>query len=193
MSIDIPIVANPTLIDRVLAEIQTGLKDNLAWLDYAFGRAQRITKKINTEVASRTFIFPACYKGENGYEDVSPDSNLGNFSFFQILEPQLLEEVQNQLGGIKVPFALIFWFDLRKVYPTSHNERNTEAVKAEILRALHLKIKPTSGTFRLNKIFERAENIYKEYPGVMEIENQFLMHPYAGFRFEGILKINEPC
>ena len=190
---DIPIVQNPTLLDSVFAEIQIGLKKNLPWLDYAFGRAQRITKKINTSKSSKSYIFPACYKGKNDYEDVSPDSNLGNFSFFTILEPQILYFIQNQLGAIKVPFALIFWFDLRKVYPLSHSERNTESVKAEILRALHLKIKPTQGTFRLNRIFERSENIYKEYPGVMEIDNQFLMHPYAGFRFEGILKVNEPC
>lgn len=186
---NIPIVKSPTLIDAVFSEIQIGLKANLSWLDYAFGRAQRVTKKIK----DRTYIFPACFAGKEEYLDVSPDSNLGCFSFFIVNEPQIIEWIPNQLGRIEVPFALIVWFDLRKVFPQSYNERNTEAIKAEILKALNLYIKPESGRFIFNRMLERAENIYKEFSGVMEIDNQFMLHPYGGFRFDGTLTINQPC
>ena len=67
-------------------------------------------------------------------------------------------------------------------------------VKAQILRVLngragwHL----TGGRIVLNKIYERAENIYRGYT-LSEIDNQFLMHPFSGFRFDGLLEFDELC
>lgn len=39
-----PVVDNPELLDRIIGNIQNGLVDNLLWLDYAFGRAERLVK-----------------------------------------------------------------------------------------------------------------------------------------------------
>jgi hypothetical protein len=50
----------------------------------------------------------------------------------------------------------------------------------------------TGGRIILNRIYERAENIYRGYT-LSEIDNQFLMHPFAGFRFDGILEFDELC
>ena len=186
---NVPIVSNPVMVDKVIGQLQTGLKANLAWLDNAFGKAQKITKKIG----QKTYIFPACFAGDEEYLDVSPDSNIGNFSFIQLHEPQNLEWIPNQLGSLSVPFSVIFWFDIRKVFPNNYKERNTEAIKAEILNVLNLHIKLRDGRFSFNKIYETAQNIYREYPGVMEIENQFMMHPFGGIRIEGVLTINQPC
>lgn len=189
-----PVIKNPVMLDKIIGEIQTGLVENIPWLDVAFGRSQRLTKVMN----GKRIVTPNVYcggwngRGENDYIETSPDSKIGNFSFFEIEDPQTID------GGpwareITAPFSLIVWFDLRRVYNEAEN-RNTELLKAEILRVLngragwHL----THGRVTVNRIYERAENIYRGY-SLSEVDNQFLMHPFAGFRFEGELQFDELC
>ena len=85
------------------------------------------------------------------------------------------------------------WFDLRKIYDTDTN-RNTEALKADILRVLAGRTgwRLDEGRVTIARIYERAENIYRGYT-LSEIDNQFLMHPYGGMRFEGVLEFAEVC
>ena len=106
-----PIIPNPVLIDRVLGNIQTGLMDNVDWLDVAFGRAQRIAKVIQ----GKRYYTPNVYaggtewRGDNDYIDVSPDANIGNFSFFWIDDPQTVGWVSHPLRvrGLKLQFLLM--------------------------------------------------------------------------------------
>ena len=182
------------MLDRVIGEIQTGLIENISWLNAAFGRAQRLTKMIN----GKRVITPNVYcggwngHGPNDYIETSPDSKIGNFSFFEIEDPQIID-ASPWARQIKAPFGLIFWFDLRRVYNDA-TKRDTESLKAQILRVLngndgwYL----DQGRIVINKIYERAENIYRGY-SLSEIDNQFLMHPFAGFRFDGLLEFDELC
>lgn len=191
---EVPVIPNAVMLDKYLGEVQRGLMDNLAWLDVAFGRAQRLTKVVN----GKRIVTPNVYcggwsgHGENDYLEVSPDSKIGNFSFFEIDDPQTID-AGPWAREIKAPFGLVFWFDLRRVYDDASN-RNVEALKAEVLNVLngrtgwHL----TSGRLVVSRIFERAENIYKGYT-LSEVDNQFLMHPFAGFRIDGTLMYNELC
>lgn len=194
MSTNAPVIKNPVMLDAIIGEIQNGLIDKITWLDVAFGRSQRLSKNIN----GKRIITPNVYcggwngHGENDYIEVSPDSNIGNFSFFEIEDPQTIN-AGPWAREIKAPFGLIVWFDLTRVYGEADN-RNTEKLKADILRVLngregwHL----SEGRIMINRIYERAENIYRGYT-LTEIDNQFLMHPYAGFRFDGILEYPELC
>jgi hypothetical protein len=189
-----PVIANPVMLDRVIGEIQNGLVNEIKWMDAAFGRSQRLTKMMN----GKRIITPNVYcggwrgHGENDYIEVSPDSKIGNFAFFEIEDPQTID-AGPWARELTAPFSLIVWFDLKRVYNSLTN-RNTEKLKAEILRVLngrtgwHL----TDGRITINKIYERAENIYRGYT-LSEIDNQYLMHPYGGFRFDGILEYAELC
>lgn len=182
------------MLDRVLGEIQNGLVENIGWLDAAFGKAQRLTKMMN----GKNIITPNVYcggwqgHGPNDYIEVSPDSKIGNFSFFEVDDPQTID-AGPWARVVSAPFGLIVWFDLTRVYGVADN-RNTERLKAEILHVLngragwHL----MEGRITINRIYERAENIYRGYT-LSEIDNQFLMHPFSGFRFEGVLEFNELC
>jgi hypothetical protein len=186
-----PVIDNPQLIDLVLGEVQNGLIKNLGWLDMAFGRAQKLVKMVE----NKKYFTPNVYAGQpgkaNDYIPVSPDSKIGNFSFFWIDDPQTISWLPGQQSDLKAPFSLIFWFDLKRVY-NSPNNRNTELLKANILRTLNGGLGMRSGRIKINRIYEQAESIYKGFT-LDEIDNQFLMHPYAGFRFEGELTILEPC
>lgn len=192
--INAPVIPDAIMLDLHLGEIQKGLVENVAWLDAAFGRAQRLTKEMN----GKRIVTPNVYcggwngHGENDYIEVSPDSKIGNFSFFEIDDPQTID-AGPWAREVKAPFGLIVWFDLTRVYKTADN-RNTEKIKAEILRVLggragwHL----SEGRITINRIYERAENIYKGYT-LSEIDNQFLMHPFGGIRFDGVLEFAEYC
>ena len=183
----IPIIENPVLLDLVIGEIQKGLAWNISWLDYAFGKAERLVKmQGNKRVYS-----PNVYAGGNQYLPVCPDSNIGNFCFFTIEDPQTVNWMPKIRGEMSVNYGLIFWFDFRRLFP-GQKFRSLEPIKAEILKVLNGGFWLRSGRITVTQIEERAENIYKGY-SLDEVENQFLMHPFGGLRFDGKLIINESC
>ena len=189
-----PVIDNPVMLDRVIGEIQRGLTDNIPWLDVAFGRSQRLTKMINGKKVVTPNVYCGGWNGHgpNDYIEVSPDSKIGNFAFFEIEDPQTID-AGPWARKIKATFGLIVWFDLTRVYNQPDN-RNTELLKAEILRVLNGRSgwALSKGRLTFNRIYERAENIYRGYT-LSEIDNQFLMHPFGGFRFDGVLEFDELC
>ena len=72
------------------------------------------------------------------------------------------------------------------------NNRNRESVKQQIMRVLNGGFWLRVGSMRINRVYEKAENIFTGFT-LDEIDNQFLMHPFAGFRFEGELEVDETC
>lgn len=180
-------------LDRVLGEIQQGLIANLPWLDAAFGRAQRLVR--NTP-SGRRITTPNVYAGTKGkvndYIEVSPDAEIGNFSFFAIEEPQdILPGVGQR--EFRIPFGLIVWFDCRRAFNSATN-RNIEALKLDVLRVLSGRtgFALAQGHIEVTRIYEQAMNIYRGF-SLDEVDNQFLMHPYGGFRIEGYLYFLEEC
>ena len=193
-NINAPVIKDPVMLDAVLGSIQQGLVDNLTWLDAAFGRAQRLTRIVqgNRIVTPNVFCGGWNGHGPDDYIEVSPDSKIGNFTFFDIDDPQTIDAGPWD-RTITAPFGLVVWFNLTRVYGEASN-RNTEYLKAQVLRVLngregwHL----AAGRVTVARIYERVENIYRGY-SLQEIDNQFLMHPYGGFRIEGLLMFDELC
>ena len=190
-----PIIPNAVMLDEAIGEIQQALAGGLPWLDAAFGRAQKLVKEIN----GRRITTPNVYcgglqgYGNNDYIEVSPDSFKGNFCFFVVDDPQTIDWEPNAEMEQRAPFSIIFWFDLRRVFG-SLNNRNTEYLKAQILDILNGRSGwlMRNGSIRINKCYEQAANIYRGFSRD-ECDNQFLMHPFAGFRFEGERRIETPC
>lgn len=187
-NINAPIIDNPELLDRVIGNMQNGLIENLPWLNKAFGRAERLVKY---NANRNRYYSPNVYVGNNNYMEVTPDANIGNFCFFWVDDPQYIDWEPGVDIGINSNFSIIFWFDYRKIYNTTAI-RNKEALKRQILDVLNGGFLLRHGRYKINKIYELAENIYRGF-SLDEIDNQFLMHPYGGFRFEGELSIGELC
>ena len=192
--INAPVIPGAVMLDRVIGEIQQGLVDNLPWLDAAFGRAQRLTKQIqgNTVITPNVYCGGWNGHGENDYIEVSPDSKIGNFAFFEVDDPQTVGEGP-WARKIETGYAIVFWFDLRRVYGEASN-RNVEYLKAQVLHFLNGRYgwRLSAGRIGVTNIYDRVENIYRGY-SLSEIDNQFLMHPFAGFRVEGTLEFDEEC
>lgn len=183
----VPKPTNPVLIDSVIVQIQDTLKEKLSWLDYSFGQAQNMVKEID----GKEFNFPGVHIANGRYENMLPDSKFGNFSFFTVDDPQVVDFYMNTINDITVDCSIIFWVNLDKIF-ASEPDRNKEAIKAEIIKVLTRELFLKSGRFSFSNIFEKADNIYLGFD-ISEVESQFLMQPYCGFRFEGKIKLTESC
>ena len=176
---------NPHLFDVPIGEIETNLQSECGWLNSVFGRCERLVKEIN----GKKFYTANWYVNKNDYVLLQPDDRtLGNFCFFVLDEPTDVEQYYaGDVTRCSIGYSLIVWCDLR----TINDSRDTEAVKEQILQALngtHLH----SGRLTVNRVYERAENVFKEFD-YDEIDNQFTMHPFAAFRFEGELIVDTLC
>lgn len=178
------------LLDAAIQEIAGALKKGLPWLDNAFGRADRVKGVKN----GRTYYTPAVYEGEAArkfdYRSMLPDQGNGSFSFFVCEDPQTVGAGPGP-RELTSPFALVVWTDLRRVY-RSCATRNVEALKLQVLQLLSAGTWKSLRRLTVTRIFDRAENIYKGFT-LDEVDNQFLIQPFAGFRIEGTLYYEEPC
>lgn len=186
MSATIHTRTNPVLVDGVIAEIQAQMAAKVEWLNNIFGRVERLVKVIN----GKTIYSANQYKGGNEYTLIAPDSGLGNFAFFVVDEPETLDYYRGDRTHFTTPFSLIVWVDMRSI--ASGENRNTEAVKQELVRFLNDELRLRSGRFFVNKIYNRAESIFKGFT-LDEIDNQFLMQPFCGWRFDGEIEFFDTC
>lgn len=172
------------LFDHVIQSVQDALGD-IAWLDHVFGRCERLVKVIE----GRRIYTPNVYRGREDYISLLPDNRvLGNYCFFVMGEPQEVSR-PTQVHHLRAPFSLVVWVDMRTI--PNEDDRNTEVVKLDVLRVFRQGW-IRQGYMTVGRIWERAENVFDGFT-LDEVDNQFLMAPYAGFRFTGEMWINEDC
>lgn len=202
-SVQIRFKENPVLLDKILQDMQKSLMNRLKWLNCAFGRAYKL---VEHRPDGNKFIYPAMYNGNGEYVSLLPNDNFGNFSWFDIYDPQKITEVVQSLPQYTFSGAIIFWYDLSSIYE-DETVMYTEEVKDEIMRVLTTPgLITTTGKLVINDIYERFENIYKGYSiekiynnytykgeGIQDIDKQFFMYPYAGIRIEFTLTTRELC
>ena len=194
---------NPVLLDKVIQDMQTTFLVKLPWLNYAFGKAYKL---VEHRPDGNKFIYPAAYNGNGEYISLLPNDNFGNFSWFDIYDPQNITEVVQSLPQYTFSGAVVFWYDLSSIY-TDANFLYTEEIKDEIIRLLTTPgLITTTGKLVINNIYERFENIYRGYSiekiynnysykgeGIQDIDKQFFMYPYSGLRVEFTLTTRELC
>lgn len=201
--IKIPMKKNPVLLDKIIQDIQTKLKEKLTWLDYAFGRAYKLVQHQDN---GGKFIYPAAYIGNSDYISLLPDDNYGNFCWFDIYDSQKVINVVQSTPQFTISGAIIFWFNLDSIF-SDNDAMYTEEIKDEIIRVLSTPgIVKQTGKLVINEIYERFENIYSgysiekiynsyQYSGqdIQSLDKMFFMHPYSGLRFEFTITTRELC
>ena len=201
--INIKYKSEPVLLDKVIQDIQVALKNNLSWLDFAFGRAYRLVQSTSE---GEKFIYPAVYNGNGEYLSVMPNDDFGNFCWFDIYDPQDITTVTQSRPQFTFEGAIVFWYKLDTIYD-DNSVLHTEEIKNEILSLLTTPgLITTISKFTVNRVYERFENIYKGYMiekvyndyayknlSIQNIDRQFFMYPYAGLRVEFKLITREIC
>ena len=184
-----PTFTHPYLYDKVIGEIQEALKANLPWLEVAYGRCERLVKTID----GKRYYTPNVYLGKDQYESLLPDDRRGCYSFFVMSEPQNVSQLVQTEVRLKCPFSLVMWVDMRTVEKVMNlpDERNTEYIKEQVLGILGGAL-TRKGSITIESVYERAENVFQGFT-LDEVENQFLMSPFAGFRFYGTMIVTNDC
>lgn len=194
---------SPVLLDKVIQDMQKSLEEKLKWLNHAFGRAYKL---VENKADGSKFVYPAAYIGNSEYISLLPNDNLGNFSWFDVYDPQRIVQVTQALPQFVFSGALVFWYDLSTIY-SDNSVLYTEEIKDEIVQVLTTPgIISVTGRLTINNIFERFENIYSGFSiekiynnydysgeGISSIDKQFFMYPYAGLRVEFTLTTRELC
>lgn len=202
-SVNIKYKDDPVLLDRIIQDMQKSLMDSLPWLNYAFGRSY---KMVEHRTDGNKFVYPAAYNGNAEYVSLLPNDNFGNFSWFDIYDPQEIVSVVQGLPWFTFEGAIVFWYNLESIYDDA-TVLHTEEIKDEIIRLLTSPgLVSGYGRIEVSKIYERFENIYKGYSiegvynnnlykgeGIQSIDKQFFLYPYAGLRIEFSLKTRELC
>ena len=189
--INTPTITTPTtpkLWDWAIAELQTELEANISWLTVAFGKASRKVRSKD----GRDIRYPAVFTSGGDYLSMFPDGHIGNYSWIDVRDYQeFTSEDRRQEQYLSSEIGLVFWLDLQSAYPADYTLRTIEHAKNDVIVALQ-NIKLTRSVLSVDRVAEWAENIYRGYT-YNEIESQFLMFPYTGFRFEGEMTMNPQC
>lgn len=177
------------LCDKVIAEINEQLAAHLPWLQHTYGRCERLVKTID----GKRYYTPNVYIGDDQYECLLPDDRRGCYSFFVMTEPETIRQKVQIEVRVECPFSLVVWVDMRQVERIMKlaDERNTEYVKEQLLSVLELPL-TRKGSYTLDKIYQRAENVFQGFT-LDEVDNQFLMSPFAGFRITGTMIVTNDC
>lgn len=176
------------LFDRVIQGLQDALGD-LTWLDHIFGRSERLVKMVE----GRKYYTPNVYAHNGEYIPLVPDNTmLGNYSFFVLSEPQQVSVPMGRQSRVKAPFSLIVWVDTRTIdLWTEKDSRNIEYIKEQLLKTVH-RAWLRHGAVSVDRVYQLAENVFDGYT-LDEVDNQYLMAPFAGFRLTGEIIVDEEC
>ncbi len=187
---NLPVIANPVGIDTVIQQIQTDLKVELSWIDFSFGRAYA----LGHEIDGQTYTTPKCYDGQGEYVNVLPnDSMKENNRFNSFIRVAGREKVtdyypHNNGANYERDLDVIFWGNLSNTDP-SKDYIFTEELKNQVLKVFQ----ENSAIRSVNEYFdEDPQEIFKGYD-LLGTSQRYLMHPYAGFRFNLTVNYSYPC
>lgn len=168
------------MINTVLNDTATILRGFLPWLNNAYGKAY-------TLVDSNGNLYPAAHIAGNEYMSLLPNDVLGNYLFFELEDPSIIVPFSQTRFVSKFRVNMIIWFNLESIYGIVEDKVLSDNIKEAIILALSYKFYP-GATIDIEAIYESAENIFKRY-SLKQVDTQFLMLPYYGFKF--VLNITE--
>lgn len=179
----------PRLFDEAVGYLQQALQGDALfsqYLDNIFGIAERTVKKID----GRNYFSPSWFVNGYDYINLLPDDKLGNYVFFTLDEPQEIEHEQGLQNRYTCGFNIILWAKFDSI-SDEYGDRNREAVKSDFLRVIE-GAWMRRGYFHIDRIYERAENVFQGFT-TDEVDNQYMMQPYYGYRFHGEITISDIC
>lgn len=185
----VPLIGDPANIDRPIQEMQQALALGLPWLAKSFGRSWESFKKDTT---GKILTYPEVWQGlGKDLLNCLPNDNLNSQSFFKVENPiEVIDYASAQFNMMQARISIIFWMNLKMIDPDL-DYRYIELLKGSAQRII-TETSLTDGTFVIRRIWETAIDVFRGYT-IDLFNDQSLVHPYAGFRFECDLTFRENC
>lgn len=184
------------LVDDAISMVNATLLANLSWLDGAYGKIQRMRGK---DAKGKERTFPGAYtgttvNGTNDYINVLPDRKLGNYCYWEVSDPVEYDNINRNFSS-SFNFKISFWFDWRDIFgDPAYKAASIEEVKLIILNVLAAA--QYTRQVEVYKVYEDANSIFQNFTNQgyissydhKQIEGQFLMKPYGGLAFSGVIQ-----
>ena len=174
---------NPVLADVAIEAAKRQLL-TLPWVDQAFGRVW----PIPMQRGDKNVTEPCVYCNGNRYETLVPSADLGNYTFFVLMDSARYDE---ETDTYTQPYALVVWYDMNRCFENGSNRRDTENLKDDIIEVLR-STPISNGSIHVSRIIEMPKSVYKEFTFDTQ-QNQALVQPYGAIRFEGEITILKGC
>jgi len=187
-----PTLADPlALLDAAFAPTLSDIETALPWLTRCYGVATKLEK--TGPDGKGKIMYPVVFAGGTEYIGLLPDESLGNYCWIDVEDGAELLRTTHRVRGVKAKAAFVFWLDVRKGFDGADPDTISVASLVDSANtALHRLRSPGLRT-QVTRNWVRSEHIYRGY-NVNEIEHQFLMRPYAGFRIDlDVVYVPESC
>lgn len=191
----IPIIPNPIGFDAAIADLQQCIAA-IPYITKSFGRAY-IFKESR---AGKQVTLPKVYQGGGEYHNPLPNGELTASSFILPISDEQCDDFQQHADNTFTRrVAIIFWGNLKQIDPDK-DYVFLEEIKMDFLDALQ-----DCKSFKSYESYvdDRYSEIFREFSSYMtnrsndtdsdEINTQYLMYPYGGFRMSITLTYNQPC
>lgn len=179
-------------LDKVIQSIQFELAQ-LPWLDYSFGRAYEF-KEVDVKGALQRI--PKCYTRQGEYINVMPNDFARAHSFIALKGHENWKLFNRYEGSIKeAELTIIVWGNLKRIDNTK-SYIFTEILKNDIEKVIKQNEFVKEIVYCID---ERAEDVFKSYNLRSEsytendVQTEYLMYPYTGFRYDITVNYFEEC
>ena len=199
----VPVPAGTVFIDTVIESMRAKLSSELPWLEKAYGRSYR---RAETRTGN-SLVLPAVFETKSTdlageYIPMEFNDGLMAYCFFEIGDKTAIDFVEQASNYYSIPVNIVFWANLVKINDTFSldllKRLPSDYYFAELLqgdvRGVLTKKMTKIGNARLSisETVDNADDVFSEYDFDREAR-KFLEFPWAGFRINTTIEIQEPC
>lgn len=180
----------PRFIDATIDQILTKLTAELSWLGNTYGRVKR--RRRNTDDRIRPQIVPV-WPGDGEEEEIVllPDDHLGNHCFFYMDDGYPIAEYDGYPPDMGGEGNVVFWYDIRDIYPDDWQTRNDMNVAYDIMQILR-KATATGSVIIWTEVFVEPKNVYDGFSWD-DVEEIHYMRPKGCVRISCTIKNRYVC
>jgi hypothetical protein len=175
-----------------IQNLQTYLSDNITWIEYFFGLADRLTRQSGED----TVVFPAAWiENKTDPFDCLP-SDVYNFCFWtaeDVAEIEYADEFAIRKDNLVTQdVSVIFFVNLKDISSTVSYNVTRSACRNELMNVLN-SVKGIDAFFRVEEYIENdIEEIYSGF-SFEAIDNNKKELPFWAIRINGKLSYRPDC
>lgn len=176
----------PTALDVVIENLRSDLSA-LTWLDRAFGRAWLFRELLIGE-NNRPVNLPKVYLGAGEYQNVLPNDHLTSQAFIATNGAETWGSYTTASQNAKTrQLKIVFWFNLQTI-----DKDKTYIFTEELKKDVELVLRNNPAIASIDEYADdSAEQVFEGY--TLPEDSQYLMFPFAGFRFNVTVGYWEEC